>query len=330
MISILPNLFLAASALTAVPAQTAGASPEVLVYDHGPTNNGFAREAALNLYPLATIADSGSFNTSLTSQAWDLVMVDCPSTIPSGGWGDLIDHVNDEGIAILSFGDWDSTFNTALLTAFEVSAPVTLNLSSQTLIDMGTSDIFAGVTMPVSDWSVRWVDDGDEFTLLPGAVGLAHVGDPAKPVMALGNSGRTIASFVLDEAGPTWIGDESGVHLWENMVNRVMNHEPIMEVTDIIPGRFMTISASNLGFGSDVVFLVSSLGAGPTSTPFGVVEVTLPWRQSPPFPADISGSFGFTSTLPPGASGSTFYMQSVVFMEDGSTALTNPLEIPIP
>ncbi|MHC4822595.1 MAG: hypothetical protein ACYTEP_01090 [Planctomycetota bacterium] len=331
MISTLPTLLLAAAPIVAPPAQTAGAEPQILVYDHGNTSYALAVTAANNLYPTSvTVADAGSFNSTLNSQPWDAVLLDCPSTGPSGGWNDLVNYVNNDGVAVLSYWDWDGSANSVLLTPFDVSAPLTFGLSSQTFTDSGTSDVFEGVTMPISDWSSRWSDDGDEFTPINGAIGLGHFGNPAKPTMVLGNDGRTIAIFVLDESGPTWIGDGSGVRLWENMLDEVLNRVPTLEVTDVIPGQFMTLNAGNIGTDSDVVFLVSSLGAGPTVTPFGEIAVTLPWRQTPAFPADASGEFNFTSTLPPGASGSTFYMQSVVFKADATTELTNPLEVPIP
>lgn len=326
---ILSTLLLAACA--ALPAQTSAGASQVLVYDNGNTNNQLAQTAALNLYPgSVTVANSGAFNTTLNSQAWDAVLLDCPGTIPSGGWQDLIDFVDAGGVAVLAFWDWDSSSNAGLVAAFDCSAPNTFSLSSQTLEDLGTSDVFEGVTMPVSDWSSYWSDDGDEFTPINGAVGLAHLGNPAKPVMVLGNEGRTIATFALDESGPTWLSDGSGVRVWENMLNEVLNRFPEIEVTGLIPGQFFTLSAENLGTDSDVVFLVSPFGAGPTSTPFGDIEVSLPWRQTPPFPSDANGDFDFTSTLPQGATGQTFYIQALVFKDDDSIELSNPLALPIP
>lgn len=331
MISILTNLILAASPVAMSSPQTAGADPQILVYDNANTSFSLAQTAANNLYPTSvTVANASTFNSTLNSQAWDAVLLDCPGNTPTGGWTDLVNFVDNDGVAVLSFWDWDGSSNAILLTPFEVSSPVSFGLTSQTFTDSGTSEVFEGVTMPISDWASRWSDDGDEFTPINGAVGLGHFGNPAKLTMVLGNEGRTIATFVHDESGPTWIGDGSGVRLWENMLNEVLNRFPTLEVLEILPGQFITLSADNLGSGSDVVFLLSSLGAGPTVTPFGEIAVTLPWRQTPRFPADASGHFDFTSTLPPGASGQTFYMQSVVFKDDATTELTNPLEVPIP
>lgn len=81
--------------------------------------------------------------------------------------------------------------------------------------------------------------------------------------------------------------------------------------------------------GSTTVILLSSLGPGPTITPFGEIEVTQPWRQTPPFLADEDGVVNFTSTLPPGASGQTFYMQAVEFEAGGETELSNALAVQV-
>jgi len=321
-----------ACALTAAPAlaQTSGASETFLVYNQNAVHD-FAETAAESLFPgQVTVAGSADFNSLLTSQSWTAVIVDCPGSIPSTGWQPLVDYVDGGGIAILSFWDWDDPNDAVLLAPFDVSSPVTISLSSQTLTDLGTSAIFEGVTNPYSEWDNHFGDDGDQFTPINGAIGLAHLGVPSRPAIVLGNQGRTIATFLLDEAGPTWQGDGSGVNIWKNMIELVMDRDPAFEVTDFLPGQFMTLSVSLLPFGSNVHFVVSSIGPGPTPTPFGILEVSQPWRRTPPFPADADGTFSFTSTLPAGASGSTFYMQAVVFEAGGEVRFSNPVQQPIP
>ncbi|MDA0666375.1 MAG: hypothetical protein O3A95_07100 [Planctomycetota bacterium] len=329
----LPNLllFLALSASPLLAnSQTAGGEPQVLVYENG-SHHQSAQTAAQNLYPTSTTVEaSGTFNTVLASQAWDLVVVECPGTLPSGGWQPLVNYVNGGGVAVMSFWDWDGSANSLLLAPFELSAPSDLSMVSQTFQDSGASQVFQGVTMPISDWHTHWADDGDEFTPTGTAIGLGYLANPARPVMVLGNDGRTIATFVLDVAGDTWIGDGSSVRIWENMMTTVLEREPEFEVTSLIPGQYLTLEATRLGSDSFVAFVVSSLGPGPTVTPFGALDVTSPFRVTPRFPADESGTFNFTSTLPSGASGSTLYMQSVVFLADSTTELTNSLQVSIP
>lgn len=330
LLSITLLFFFSFPALHAASPQTTGVGPAVLVYESG-SNHQFALTAAQNLFPTSvTVESSANFNTALASQAWELVVMDCPGATPTGGWLPLVDYVNGGGVAVVSFWDWDGAQGTILLAPFEVSATVTFGLVSQTFQDSGTSNVFQGVTMPISDWHAHWADDGDEFTPTGTAIGLGHFSNPAKPAMVLGNDGRTIATFVLDVAGDTWIGDGSAVRIWENMITTVFEREPVLEVSNLTPGEFMTLEASRLGVDSFVAFVVSSIGPGPTNTPFGSLEVSAPFRVTPLFPADANGSFNFTSTLPSGASGATLYMQSVVFMADATTELTNALQVAIP
>ena len=80
--------------------------------------------------------------------------------------------------------------------------------------------------------------------------------------------------------------------------------------------------------GSTTVILLSSLGPGPTITPFGEIEVTQPWRQTPRF-QEIGGRFDWTSTVPIGSFGQTFYMQAVEFEAGGETELSNALAVQV-
>ncbi|MEM7311269.1 MAG: hypothetical protein AAF682_31675, partial [Planctomycetota bacterium] len=192
----------------------------ILVYDTD-TQNSLATTAAQNLsFFGTTVADSADFNTLLGSGPWDAVAVDCPNVNPVGGWQPLIDYVNGGGRVVTSFWNWDS--EPALASAFDVFVTGTFSLASQTLEDEETSPAFLGVTMPNSDWSDFFFDDGDFFATV-GSVSMATLSGTDDAVMARGNDGRTIAAPVLDEAGGTWLVDGSGVRLWENMIQMVAN-----------------------------------------------------------------------------------------------------------
>lgn len=106
--------------------------------------------------------------------------------------------------------------------------------------------------------------------------------------------------------------------------------EPVLEVTDIVPNQYITFHIDNLSGGSSAALILSTIGPGPTLTPVGEIEASLPWRRSPQLPENGSGVVNFTSTLPPGFSGATFYMQAVEFKEDATTLLTNALVVPVP
>lgn len=106
------------------------------------------------------------------------------------------------------------------------------------------------------------------------------------------------------------------------------NDTPLLSVTPPIAGGFMDITMISLTPGSEFILVMSSLGPGPTSTPFGTIEVSLPWRQTPRFP-EIGGRFDWTSTVPIGAFGQTFYMQAVEFELGGETEISNAIAVQV-
>ncbi|MEM7305529.1 MAG: hypothetical protein AAF682_02605 [Planctomycetota bacterium] len=202
-------------------------SPRVLVYDQDAQHE-LAAQAAMDYSPGGTVvADAETFGGHVAAGGWDLLLLDVPNTQPD--WLPILDHVNGGGRALCSFWDWDAQPTVAAAFDVQVQGSFSLSLPAQTLYDAGTSAVFDGVTVPVADWTDNFNDDGDEFLPLDGGLGLAHLGDPQAPVMVQGNAGRTAAAFVLDEAGPTWLADGSGVRLWSNLIERIT--EPAASTT---------------------------------------------------------------------------------------------------
>ncbi|MEM7307306.1 MAG: hypothetical protein AAF682_11580 [Planctomycetota bacterium] len=224
-------------------------TPRILVYDNS-SENELAPRAANAISPGGTVVgDAGNFSVHLAQGEWDLVAINAPGNAPS--WPQVIDYVEDGGRVVCSYWNWDS--QTDLATAFDVAVDGSISLvfPPQTLYDSGTSAVFDGVTMPNSDWSDEFDDDGDEFLPLDKALGLAHIGDPTTPVLVQGNAGRTIASFLIDEAGGTWLADGSGVALWGNLMRRLYEPEAACSirtgVLDLNPYDFTCESAPVIG-----------------------------------------------------------------------------------
>ena len=290
----------------------------ILVYDTN-SAHGLAATAATNISPGGTtVAGAATFNTQLTTGGpWDVVLVDCPSSIPTGAWTDLINYVNGGGKAAMSFWDWDNSSgfgDPALTGAFDVSVSSTFSLQGQTLFDSGTSSVFAGVTMPNSDWHDHWVDDGDNFTPQGSATGIGHLGNPATPCMVLGNGGTTIAAQVIDEAGDTWLGDGSGVQLWENLFAAVAG--PSLTLTGPTPGIVGVINTVTLSNATPGGLVGVGFSLTPGSTPVGAFCPGLTVDLDNPTvigttTADASGSASFSGFVPASLSGTTVYLQGV-------------------
>ena len=124
------------------------------------------------------------------------------------------------------------------------------------------------------------------------------------------------------------LGAYAGISRVDDFSANGAGPEPVLQILEMVPGQFMTIDISNLEEGSSAMLILSSIGAGPTSTPYGEIAVSLPWRRTPLFP-EIGGVVNFTSTLPPGSIGATFYMQAAEWKADATVQLTNPVETPL-
>ena len=128
-----------------------------------------------------------------------------------------------------------------------------------------------------------------------------------------------------------WDADTDGGILMANALSWCAGGGvPELSFPDVIPGGYLTFHIGRVSPGNQVVTVLSSRGAGPTDTPYGILEVTLPWFQTPPFMADSQGVVDFTTTLPAGASGRTLYSQAVELIGDGTAELSNPVALPIP
>lgn len=99
--------------------------------------------------------------------------------------------------------------------------------------------------------------------------------------------------------------------------------EPVLAYGDLTAGQITTISCAGLKIGTRVIFVFSVDGAGPTNTPYGILEVN-PDMISPMFHSQ-SGRFDFSSTLPATLSGRTLFGQAIAFNDDSSTELSNPM-----
>ena len=195
----------------------------ILVFDN--SNHKSAELAANLLSPgNVTLATSANFETLIPSLPWDLILVSNPTTKPSS-WAPLASFVTSGGRVAMSHWDFDLTSYpgmSALVTAFEVVNAGSISTSGQTLTDSLTTSIFSGIPTPIIDWHNHWGDDGDVFTPVGSAIGVAHFGNPAAPTMVLGNAGRTMVMPVFDELGDTYITPGLDIQIWQNVSNLLL------------------------------------------------------------------------------------------------------------
>jgi len=218
--------------LTVGVSTTARAQLEILVYDNN-TQNHYAQTAANNLSTSVTVADVSTFNGLLTSQTWDLVLVDAPSDYPD--WGDLVTYTSGGNCVVMSFWLWND--EPSLQAPFGFTGTTSFGLvDGQSIIDAaptaaGTA-VFAGVPgVPHSSWYDHWGDDGDVFTFTGGNA-IANLSTAAAllgPAIIENATGNAIAAFLIDE----WNGP-GAVELWEGMANRCLSSVPSTSRTGLI------------------------------------------------------------------------------------------------
>jgi hypothetical protein len=104
--------------LLATLASSASAQT-ILIYDENTTNMR-AIDAATRLGLTFTRGRAADFNTLLRGSRWDLVIVDMPSTEPSGMWqAAIVDHIAAGGRAIHT--QWQSASLGGLGAAYQVT-----------------------------------------------------------------------------------------------------------------------------------------------------------------------------------------------------------------
>jgi hypothetical protein len=203
----------------------------VLLYDNN-TNHHRAQNALTTLGLSYTVGNSLNFNTLLTGSSWNLVVVDCPSTVPS--WGPLINYVNGGGRSIMSFWDLDNNDGAGdpnLPGAFGVSVASDF-YSPKDVYRWDNSHAIFNNPNAVGDltgWLDEWADDGDLLSALSGAQALAGFTtspDPNSAAIVLGNSGRTIYNgFLFDE-----LNDPLGQRIIENEISFLLSTpQPVPE-----------------------------------------------------------------------------------------------------
>ncbi len=182
---------------------------QILLFDDS-THNHYAQAALNNLSLSYTIGNSSTFNPLLEGGSWDLVVVDCPSSIPNTEWTPLINYINSDGRVIMSFWYLDNNGgfgDPALAGAFDVSVTYSFDIPQNVYRWVPGHNIFniPNLVGDLTGWNDPWIDDGDALALVPLSGAQALAGFTTSPVsgeaaIVLGNSGRTLYNgFLFDE-----------------------------------------------------------------------------------------------------------------------------------
>lgn len=104
------------------------------------------------------------------------------------------------------------------------------------------------------------------------------------------------------------------------------NPNPSLWIGPMSVGQLADFELFNIDPGGLVRILWSTAGAGPTNTPLGPVELTPPLQVSLEVYADLTGALVFSTFVPAGLAGTTFYCQAAA-TKDGNFELTNAVSV---
>ncbi len=180
---------------------------EVLVYDTTDEDH-VAQTACTNLGYTCTVANSTDFDALLNGAAWDLVIMDLPSTDPDGPWQtSLTTYIDGGGLAIQT--GWDSGDFSTLAAVFEVS--ISGSHDAVQFYQWDGHPLFSSPnTVPANVTVVDdvWGTNGFFFTIDAMGGAVAAAGFTASPTAdqaasVIGNGGRTIFNgFLFDDFYP--------------------------------------------------------------------------------------------------------------------------------
>ncbi len=104
---------------------------------------------------------------------------------------------------------------------------------------------------------------------------------------------------------------------------------PVYSVTNAVAGAVATFQVGGCTPGTPVLIGWSTAGPGPTSTPYGDVDMTMPIGRLPKLTADASGNAGLNATVPPALQGLTVWTQVLNLTGPGTGLLSNSLVVVI-
>jgi hypothetical protein len=129
---------------------------------------------------------------------------------------------------------------------------------------------------------------------------------------------------VVHNTDQDWVRASTSLALQENILTYLSSGPsgPSYAITGLVGGGTATLTVTNATAGGSVLIGYSLTGAGPTNTPFGLVDMSAPITQLPTLTADAAGVASMSTAVPGRASGFTLYSQAADLT---SGALSNSL-----
>jgi hypothetical protein len=257
---------------------------------------------------------------------------DFSNGVPPQGWA----HINNNSSATIGWSDdgtgraWHEDESSSLGTAdntllsplldFSGVNGITLSFNGETnwpvYLANHPNSFGDGVsTMEITTdggltWTVVWTDSS------------LNNGDTYSPTVDLSSWGG-MANVQL---GMHYYGTFAQ-EWWVDDLMIIGNQSLVYSITGLMAGGTASLSVVGATAGGDVLIGYSLTGPGPTATPFGMVDMSLPIFQLRTLTANSAGVAVTTAYVPIQAFGKTIYSQAA---DDSSSTLTNSLSAVIP
>jgi len=222
----------------------------------------------------------------------------------------------------------DVWYMTGTVVGNETNAAVWTQLGSYTGTSAGPG---VGTPIDMAGNGMTWVAGTAygiyvDLTSYASSGSIAYTNGPGSTGTVYSNADMTLTTWYgtrnTDVAGP-FTQSVFSIRDWNGTIHYDAGPStPVYSISGLAGGGSATLTVSNATPGGSVLLGYSLTGAGPTNTPFGMVDMSLPITQLPTLTADAAGVASMTTGVPTRATGFTIYTQGA---DLGSGVLTNSL-----
>ena len=287
-----------------------GVTWTVVWTDTSQVNGSYGPSLSLSQYLGNNNVQVGIYFYGTYAQEWwvDNVIVD---DTPVAILDSFTNPANGHPYFLLGEADWTTAQAMAVSLGGALTSISDAAENSWVKSKTGNSDCWIGINDINLEGVTEWVS-GEPVIYTNWAAGQPTSG-------AAGNQ----EDFGMMGSNGTW-SDEGSSRTARGMVEI---SEPVLAYASLVAGQLSTIRCSGLKIGTRVAFVFSPNGAGPSNTPFGIMDVDLDFI-SPLFFSE-NGRFEFSTIIPLTMAGGTLYGQSLAVNIDSSTEFSNAMAVPV-
>jgi hypothetical protein len=256
----------------------------------------------------ATVSPQSTLDTTAFFATTDILVVSSGViTLSSSGITNIMDFVAAGGQVYLQ-GEYLPSYNTNIAFANIVNSlggSFSLGTTwSGDLNPMGVSGVLSSTPNSVPSISYHWYGaDGAAGALVTPF--MHYSGADFGWIFDAPGGGRIVHNTDQD-----WIRSTTSPALLQNILTLLSENGFSISVDPFVGGAATTLTAKNATPGGAVVAGYSLTGTGPTNTPYGFVDLSMPIQALPTMTANASGVATYSRTLP-AAIGVTVWIQAV-------------------